>query len=118
MSENLKGKVAVITGGGGVLCSEFARGLGRLGVKVAILNRTQSKADAVVNDIIQAGGTAIGISCDVLDKASIEKAAAMVNEKFGICDILINGAGGNHPSGTTTKETTRNGRFAEEGRIG
>lgn len=105
MSENLKGKVAVITGGGGVLCSEFARGLARLGVKVAILNRTQSKADAVVSEIMQAGGTAIGISCDVLDKASIEKAAAIVNEKFGICDILINGAGGNHPSGTTTKET-------------
>lgn len=105
MSENLQGKVAVVTGGGGVLCSEFARELGRLGVKVAILNRTQSKADAVVNDIRQAGGEAIGISCDVLDKASIEKAAAIVTEQFGICDILINGAGGNHPSGITSKET-------------
>lgn len=105
MSENLKGKVAVVTGGGGVLCSEFARELGRRGVKVAILNRTQSKADAVVDDIKKAGGEAIGISCDVLDKASIEKAAAIVTETFGICDILINGAGGNHPSGVTTKET-------------
>jgi NAD(P)-dependent dehydrogenase (short-subunit alcohol dehydrogenase family) len=105
MSNNLKGKVAVITGGGGVLCSEFARELGRQGCKVAILNRTQSKADAVVNDIRRAGGEAIGISCDVLDKASLEKAAAIVNDAFGICDILINGAGGNHPSGITSKET-------------
>jgi NAD(P)-dependent dehydrogenase (short-subunit alcohol dehydrogenase family) len=105
MNNNLNGKVAVVTGGGGVLCSEFARELGRQGVKVAILNRTQAKADAVVDDIRSAGGEAIGISCDVLDKASIEKAAAIVTDSFGVCDILINGAGGNHPSGTTSKET-------------
>ena len=76
---------------------------------MAILNRTQAKADAVVEDIRQAGGEAIGISCDVLDKASVEKAAVLVSETFGICDILINGAGGNHPSGTTSKETLEMG---------
>lgn len=114
MSDRLSGKVAVITGGGGVLCSEFAREFGRLGVKVAILNRTQEKADKVVDDIRRAGGEAIGISCDVLDKASIEKAAAIVTETFGVCDILINGAGGNHPSGVTGKETLEMGDLLQK----
>lgn len=114
MNDRLSGKVAVITGGGGVLCSEFAREFGRLGVKVAILNRTQEKADKVVDDIRRAGGEAIGISCDVLDKASIEKAAAIVTETFGVCDILINGAGGNHPSGVTGKETLEMGDLLQK----
>ncbi len=114
MNDRLRGKVAVITGGGGVLCSEFAREFGRLGVKVAILNRTQEKADKVVDDIRRAGGEAIGISCDVLDKASIEKAAAIVTETFGVCDILINGAGGNHPSGVTGKETLEMGDLLQK----
>lgn len=114
MNNRLSGKVAVITGGGGVLCSEFAREFGRLGVKVAILNRTQEKADKVVDDIHRAGGEAIGISCDVLDKASIEKAAAIVTETFGVCDILINGAGGNHPSGVTGKETLEMGDLLQK----
>lgn len=105
MNENLRGKVAVVTGGGGILCGAMARELGRLGVKVAVLNRSEDKALKVADDINQAGGTALGIACNVLDQTSVLAAQAVITEKFGPCDILINGAGGNDPRGVTSKET-------------
>ena len=102
--ENLKGRVAVITGGGGVLCGGFAKDLARQGVKVAVLDLREESANAVADEIKAEGFEAIGVACNVLDKDSLENARSIVNEKLGTCDILINGAGGNHPSGNTTKE--------------
>ncbi len=101
---DLKNKVAVVTGGGGVLCSAFAKTLAQNGAKVAVLDLTEDRAKAVADQINQEGGIAIGISGNVLEYESMKNARNIVFEKFGPCDILINGAGGNNPKGTTTKE--------------
>ena len=103
--ENLKGRVAVVTGGGGVLCGDFAKALARQGVKVAVLDLNEAAAQKVADEITAAGGTAIAVGCNVLEPESMENARAVINEKLGTCDILLNGAGGNNPKGTTTKET-------------
>jgi len=103
--ENLKNRVAVITGGGGILCSGFAKDLAAVGVKVAILDLKPEAAQTVADEIIANGGTAIAVACNVLEKESLEKAKQTVTQTFGTCDILINGAGGNSPLGNTTKET-------------
>lgn len=103
-SVDLSGKIAVVTGGGGVLCSSMAKALAAEGAAVAILDLRKEAADAVAAEIAAAGGKAIGLACNVLEKASIEAACAEVEKNLGVCDILINGAGGNHPKGTTSKE--------------
>lgn len=103
--ENLNGRVAVVTGGGGVLCGDFAKALARQGVKVAVLDLNEAAAQKVADEITENGGKAIAVGCNVLEKESMEKAREIVNEKLGTCDILLNGAGGNNPKGTTTKET-------------
>ena len=101
---DLRGKTAVITGGGGVLCSSFARALAQCGANVAVLGRSRGPLDAVVEDICADKGSALAVTADVLDKESLETAHRLVRAQFGGCDILINGAGGNEGSATTSDE--------------
>ena len=109
LNTDLSGKVAVVTGAGGVLCSEFAKVLARAGAKVALLNRTQEKAQKVADAIKAEGGTAIAYGCNVLDKEQTFAVAEQVLRELGPCDILINGAGGNNPKATTDKEYYEDG---------
>jgi NAD(P)-dependent dehydrogenase (short-subunit alcohol dehydrogenase family) len=96
------GKVIVLTGAGGVLCSTLAKSLATEGHKVAVLDLRIEAANLVAEEINANGGTAIGVAANVLEKESLIKAKEEVNAKLGACDILINGAGGNHPLGTTS----------------
>lgn len=101
---DLTGKVAVVTGGGGILCSTMAKALAGCGAKVAILDLKQESAQKVADEIKAAGGAALGLGANVLDIESLKAAEKQIRETFGVCDILINGAGGNHPKGTTSSE--------------
>ena len=109
LNTDLSGKVAVVTGAGGVLCSEFAKVLARAGARVALLNRTQEKAQKVADAIKAEGGTAIAYGCNVLDREQTSAVAEQVLRDLGPCDILINGAGGNNPKATTDKEYYEDG---------
>jgi NAD(P)-dependent dehydrogenase (short-subunit alcohol dehydrogenase family) len=102
---NLKGKIAVITGGAGLICSEMARSLASKGVKTIIVDLNGEAAGKVAKEIENEFKTpSLGLSASVLDKSSLETSKKIVNEKFGLIDILINGAGGNSPSATTKIE--------------
>ena len=101
---DLTGKVAVVTGAGGVLCSHFAKVIARAGAKVALLDLNYDAAKAYADEIIAEGGIAKAYSCNVLDKDICEGVANEVEKDLGKCDILINGAGGNNPKATTDKE--------------
>jgi NAD(P)-dependent dehydrogenase (short-subunit alcohol dehydrogenase family) len=102
---NLKDKVAVITGGGGVICSVMAKALADQGVKCAILDLNREAAVKVSDEIEKEFGvSSVGLAANVLDKASLIAAKKEINDKFGPIDILINGAGGNAPAGTTKVE--------------
>ena len=101
---DLSGKVAVVTGAGGVLCSDFAKAIAKCGAKVALLDINLDAASQYAKEINEAGGVAVAVKANCLEKASLEAARLEVNEKLGPCDILINGAGGNNPRATTDKE--------------
>lgn len=97
---SLEGKVAVVTGGTGVLGGAMARGLAQAGAKVAIVGRRQDKADEVARDINGTGGTAIAVPGDVMDKAEMERVRDDVLFKWQRIDILLNGAGGTTAAAT------------------
>lgn len=102
LNTDLTGKVAVVTGASGALCSGFAKILARAGARVALLNR--SEATALAEQIEAEGGIAKAYACNVLDKERCQVVADQILADFGPCDILINGAGGNSPKATTEKE--------------
>lgn len=101
-SSFFSGKTAVITGAGGTLCSQVARELARQGARLVLLGRTPAKLEPVSADIRAAGGMALPIACDVMDRAAVERARDAVAREVGECDFLINGAGGNQADAITT----------------
>ena len=102
---NLKDKVAVITGGAGIICSTMAKSLAACGVKTVILDLNKDTATEVAAQIEKEFKTpSFGVSASVLDKVSLEAARKEIHEKFGPIDILVNGAGGNSPAATTKVE--------------
>ena len=104
LNTDLSGKVAVVTGAGGVLCSHLAKVLARAGAKVALLDLNEQAAKAYADEIVAEGGFAKAYACNVLDKNNCSAVAEQVITHMGPCDILINGAGGNNPKATTDKE--------------
>ena len=102
----ISGKVAVVTGGGGVLGGSIARSLIEAGTKVAILDIRQEQINNRVKELEGLGGQAIGISGSVLNMQELQQAREAIIEKWGKVDILINAAGGNMPGATLTEEQT------------
>lgn len=97
---NLQGKVAVVTGGTGVLGSAMSKALAKAGASVVILGRRKEAADALAEEIKKAGDTATGVSADVLNEQQLKEARKIITDQFGTIDILVNGAGGNMPGAT------------------
>ena len=111
---DLTGKVAVVTGAGGVLCSSFAKTLAKAGAKVALLDINEEAAKAFADEIVADGGVAKAYKCNALDKDSCNAVAEAVLADLGPCDILLNGAGGNNPRATTDKEYYFSGDIDED----
>lgn len=104
INTDLSGKVAVVTGAGGVICSMLAKSLAAAGAKVALLDLNEDAAEKYAEEIVAGGGVAKGYKANVLDKQSLAECHKQVLQDLGKCDILINGAGGNNPRATTDKE--------------
>ncbi len=101
---DLKDRVAVVTGGGGVLCSMMAEALAACGAAVAVADLSEEQAERVAAGIRAAGGRAVGVAANVLERPALEEAHRRIVEALGPVDLLVNGAGGNHPRGTTSME--------------
>lgn len=101
---DLSGKTVVITGGAGVLGTAFGLALAECGAKIAVLDLNKEAAEKAAGAIREMDGVAAAFACDVLDRTSLEATADAVEAELGPCHLLLNGAGGNHPKGTTTKE--------------
>lgn len=101
---DLRGKTAVVTGAGGVLCSMFSEALAEAGAKVALLDLNEEAAEAVAKRIRDSGKTAVAYKADVLNEESLKAVKEKVYKDLGAPDILINGAGGNNPRATTDDE--------------
>lgn len=102
MDNYFNGKLAVVTGAGGVICSEIAQDLARLGITVVLVGRTLEKLTRVEEKIKSEGNSAVSYTCDVTNKSEVFALADKVIEKFGRCDFLINGAGGNNAKAQPT----------------
>lgn len=111
---SLSGQVAVVTGAGGELCGVMSTALGALGAKVALLDIDLEKAESKAESIRAEGGEAIAVKCDVLESATLEHALEQISNKLGEPEILINGAGGNHPMGSTDREFFEPGDLEDE----
>lgn len=111
---DLSGKTAIVTGGGGVLCSAFAKALAECGAAIAVCDLNLEAAEKVAESIRACGGNAEAFKTNVLDRASLESVRQAAIQKFGHIDILINGAGGNNPRATTAKEYFELGDISEE----
>ena len=98
---DFSGKTIAITGGGGVLCAEMARGLARCNANVVILDRDLGLGEEAVSTLAGTRGKHRVFHIDVLDRVAVERAAAAVVAEYGHLDGLINGAGGNNPKATT-----------------
>ncbi len=104
---DLSQETAAITGGGGVLCRVMAEAVAACGAQVAVLDLRLDAAEVVASEIRRQGGKAVAAACNVLEKESIEQARIAIEKALGPVTLLINGAGGNHPKGTTTREQLR-----------
>lgn len=114
LGTDLSGKVAVVTGAGGVLCSYLAKVLARAGAKVALVNRSDAAINQYAAEILEEGGIAKAYKGNVLIREDMERIADEVLRDLGPCDILLNGAGGNNPKAQTDKEYYEAGDLERE----
>jgi NAD(P)-dependent dehydrogenase (short-subunit alcohol dehydrogenase family) len=102
--DGFEGKVVIVTGGAGVLCSTICRSLAKENAKVVILDINETPTQNLTHELKQAGCEVMGLQCDVLDKQSLTSTAEKIVQAFGRVDGLINGAGGNNPGATTKSD--------------